>query len=256
MHARDNLQWVTLQVLSALTLKYSACSATFFVIQAHLFWSSGLCLSWIFPPSFSSAPHQMRRVFSGGDGFVTSPKIGNPTHTPLSRCRLTKCSSWCCFISQNGTDDKNRARGGCYSLATLASKIQRLIWDLSAPVTLHCHLSMSQRHCWSNSIQPLNFRHWKPKPMTTMGTFWGVHSTRKAVKSRNSAEFPLECSPLSLPAGLQSTDLHALNCSTENHSRNSSLGMAESHCCWLSGIRAGVLSSKLFYKVQKSCIKM
>lgn len=50
------------------------------------------------------------------------PQTGNPIHTSLSRCSLTKSSSWSCFISQNGSDDKRRARGGFYSLATGKAK--------------------------------------------------------------------------------------------------------------------------------------
>lgn len=92
---------------------------------SHFFCHSGLSVlkQWTVPILNLFIIFAVQLLISWG-GFLLEemacdiPQTGNPIHTSLSRCSLTKSSSWSCFMSQNGTGDKRRAKGSFYSLAT------------------------------------------------------------------------------------------------------------------------------------------
>lgn len=105
----EYLQWLTLQVFSTFTKKYSACSVTFFVVQAYLFCNAGLCLSRIFFKSSQLHPSIEVRVFTRGGGLW--PPTTWQSHTSPPRCSVSrKPSSWTCLTSQNDIANKRRAR--------------------------------------------------------------------------------------------------------------------------------------------------
>lgn len=217
-------QWLTLQVFSTFTKKYSACSGTFFVVQAYLFCNAGLCLSRIFFKSSQLHPSIEDRVFTWGEGLW--PPTTWQSHTSPPRCSVSrKSSSWTCFTSQNDIANKRRMREPFPFFAYWRIKYKGLsapcgcVWLMlgtsrylgcATPQQYRSHRRKQFRLCW----------HRKPKAVKTMGTVLGVHST---TGKGNEIQKLSRHSPLSPSVWLQSTDVHALNSKAESHRWNSSL---------------------------------
>lgn len=166
------------------------------------------------------------------------PQTGNPIHTSLSRCSLTKSSSWSCFISQNGSDDKRRARGGFYSLATGKAKPKAYLGFIS-PCDC-CPWAQSQGTAGvtpgnnSASAGTENPNSWQQR-----GWFWGVHSTGKGSEIQKLS---------GVSAGVLTafpahwTSEHSPSCS-ELQCRKTTAGILP--CEWQKAIAAGCLGLEL-----------